>query len=59
MSTLLAPLIDATVLAAGAGLIYALALFGVAVVSVVSRTPTRRRDARATLEILARRGSQE
>ncbi|PRY01894.1 hypothetical protein [Allonocardiopsis opalescens] len=59
MSTLLTLLTDATVLAAATGLAYALTLVGVALVSVVARTSTRRRDARATLAILVRRNPRE
>lgn len=55
MSALPALLTDATVLAAATGLSYSVTLLGVALVSVLSRTPTRRRDARATLAILVRR----
>lgn len=56
MTTLLT---DATVLAAVSGLSYSVALLGVALVSVVSRTPARRRDARATLAILVCRERRE
>ncbi|MGW6770533.1 hypothetical protein ACWGBX_08970 [Streptomyces sp. NPDC055037] len=58
MTALPTLLTDATVLAAATGLTYAMILFGVALVSVVSRTPARRRDARATLAILVRRGTR-
>ncbi|MFJ8334398.1 hypothetical protein [Streptomyces sp. NPDC094437] len=52
---MLALLTDATVLAAVTGLTYSATLLGVALASVLSRTPARRRDARATLTILVRR----
>ncbi|WP_330301595.1 MULTISPECIES: hypothetical protein [unclassified Streptomyces] len=52
-------LTEATVLAAASGLSYSAALLGAALVSVVSRTPARRRDARATLAILVRRAPRE
>ncbi|MBC2879082.1 MULTISPECIES: hypothetical protein [Streptomyces] len=55
MSTLPALLTDATALAAATGLTYTTTLLTVALVSVVSRNPDRRRDARATLTILVRR----
>ncbi|WP_067476809.1 hypothetical protein [Actinomadura hibisca] len=58
MPTLPVLLTNAAVLTAATGLIYTLALLGVAFVSVASRTPARRRDARATLAILMRRGSR-
>ncbi|WP_171168592.1 hypothetical protein [Streptomyces sp. I05A-00742] len=48
-------LTDATALAAATGLTYTATLLTVALVSVVSRNPDRRRDARATLTILVRR----
>lgn len=48
-------LTHATVLAAASGLSYSVALLTVALVSVVARTPARRRDARATLALLLRR----
>ncbi|MET9294144.1 hypothetical protein [Streptomyces sp. NPDC003077] len=51
-------LTDATALAATTGLTYAGTLLGVAFVSVVSRDPERRKDARATLMILVRRRTQ-
>ncbi|MGP9017500.1 hypothetical protein ACT1U9_03700 [Streptomyces sp. BR1] len=59
MSALPAVLTGATTLAAITGLTYAVTLFGVALVSVASRNPARRRDARATLTILRRRGVRE
>ncbi|WP_329293269.1 hypothetical protein [Streptomyces sp. NBC_01455] len=59
MPALPALLSDATVLAAATGFSYSVTLLGVALVSVVSRTPARRRDARATLTILVRRRSRE
>jgi hypothetical protein len=46
---------DATTLAAATGLTYAVTLLAVALASVASRCPDRRRDARATLTILIRR----
>jgi predicted MFS family arabinose efflux permease len=55
MSALPTLLTDVTVLAAATGLSYSVTLLGVALVSVVSRAPARRRDARATLMILVRR----
>ncbi|MFI8816044.1 MULTISPECIES: hypothetical protein [unclassified Streptomyces] len=55
MSVLPTLLIDATTLAAATGLVYTGTLLGVAFVSVASRNPARRRDARATLMILVRR----
>ncbi|WP_380284835.1 hypothetical protein [Kitasatospora purpeofusca] len=55
MSALPVPLTAATVLAAATGLVYTVTLFGVVLASIVSRSPARRRDARATLAILIRR----
>ncbi|MGI5167338.1 hypothetical protein ACQEU3_23625 [Spirillospora sp. CA-253888] len=52
LPTLLA---NAAVLTAATGFIYTMALLGFALVSVASRKPARRRDARATLAILMRR----
>ncbi|QDY76807.1 hypothetical protein [Streptomyces qinzhouensis] len=46
---------DATVLAAAGATTYTAVLATVALTSVLSRTPDRRRDARATLTILLRR----
>ncbi|MEY9894270.1 hypothetical protein ABIA31_007956 [Catenulispora sp. MAP5-51] len=46
---------DATMLAAVTGLVYTIALVSVALTSIISRSPARRRDARATLAILIRR----
>ncbi|MEV6164622.1 hypothetical protein AB0L71_22375 [Streptomyces sp. NPDC052052] len=51
-------LTNATALAAATGLAYTGTLLGVAFVSVVSRDPDRRKDARATLMILVRRRPQ-
>ncbi|MDF2269269.1 hypothetical protein P2Q00_28075 [Streptomyces coacervatus] len=48
-------LTNVAALAAASGLSYSVALLSVALVSVVSRTPARRRDARATLALLLRR----
>ncbi|MFF4353803.1 hypothetical protein [Streptomyces sp. NPDC001530] len=59
MPALPALVTDATVLAAATGLSYSVTLLGVALVSVASRTPARRRDARATLAILVRRTPRE
>ncbi|MGW7555640.1 hypothetical protein [Streptomyces rimosus] len=59
MSALPTLLTDATVLAAATGLSYSVTLLGVALVSVASRSPARRRDARATLAILLRRKPRE
>ncbi|MEI5134992.1 hypothetical protein ACWCO0_32330 [Streptomyces tubercidicus] len=42
-------------LAAGTGLLYTGVLATVALVSVLARTPERRRDARSTLTLLLRR----
>ncbi|MFC5181993.1 hypothetical protein [Actinomadura harenae] len=56
MSVLPALLTNATILAAATGLTYAVTMFSVALVSVASRSPARRRDARATLALLVRRG---
>ncbi|MFI5619008.1 hypothetical protein [Streptomyces sp. NPDC051567] len=55
MSMLLSILHDGTALAAATGLTYAGAVVTVAAASVLSRSPERRRDARATLTILMRR----
>lgn len=55
MSVLLSVLHDAATLTAATGLAYATAIFTVAASSVISRSPERRRDARATLTILVRR----
>ncbi|MFK8846523.1 hypothetical protein [Streptomyces sp. Ac-502] len=45
----------AAALSGAAGLLYAGALFFVALVSVLARTPERRKDARTTLSMLVRR----
>ncbi|MFD4907765.1 hypothetical protein [Kitasatospora purpeofusca] len=55
MSALPALLSDATVLAGATGFVYTVTLLGVALTSVASRSPARRRDARETLTILVRR----
>lgn len=55
MSTLPALLTNASALAAVVCLTYTTTLLSVALVSVVSCNPARRRDARATLTILVRR----
>jgi len=55
MSALPTLLSDATVLAGTTGFVYAVTLLGVALTSVISRSPARRRDARETLAILVRR----
>ncbi|WP_019629465.1 hypothetical protein [Actinomadura atramentaria] len=51
-------LTNAPVFAAAAAFTYALTLCGVALVSVTSRSPARRRDARSTLAILLGRSPQ-
>ncbi|MEU5403417.1 hypothetical protein ABZ348_29485 [Streptomyces sp. NPDC005963] len=51
-------LVDASVLAAVTGFTYTGTVLGVAFVSVASRNPERRRDARTTLTILVRRRPQ-
>lgn len=43
------------ILSGSAGLLYAVALITVALVSVLASAPERRRDARTTLSILVRR----
>ncbi|WP_199834674.1 MULTISPECIES: hypothetical protein [unclassified Streptomyces] len=55
MSTLPILLTETAVLAAFTGALYTAGVASVAVVSVVSRSPERRRDARETLKILLRR----
>ena len=55
MSLLPALLGDATMLAAVTGFIYTMMLVSIALTSIISRSPARRRDARATLAILTRR----
>ncbi|MEU7184556.1 hypothetical protein [Streptomyces sp. NPDC045369] len=45
----------AAALSGGTGLLYAGVLLFVALVSVLARTPERRKDARTTLSILMRR----
>ncbi|MFJ2876830.1 hypothetical protein ACIPJN_07630 [Streptomyces sp. NPDC086796] len=52
MSALPALLSDATALAGATGFVYTFTLLSVALVSVASRSPARRRDARETLAIL-------
>ncbi|MEU3221689.1 hypothetical protein ABZ695_00845 [Streptomyces sp. NPDC006976] len=49
----------AAALSAAAGLVYVGAVATVAAASVLFRSPQRRRDARATLTILLRRGDGE
>ncbi len=49
---------EAATLSAATGLAYTGVVVTVAVSSVVFRTPQRRRDARATLAILMRRGGK-
>ncbi|GAB2774301.1 hypothetical protein [Streptomyces daliensis] len=58
MSALPTLLTNATVLAAATGLSYSVTLLGVALFSVASRSPARRRDARATLALLLGRKPQ-
>ncbi|AWZ05801.1 MULTISPECIES: hypothetical protein [unclassified Streptomyces] len=55
LSVLPSVLHDAAVLTAVTGLAYTAAVVTVAASSVLSRSPERRRDARATLTILMRR----
>ncbi|MCX4529854.1 MULTISPECIES: hypothetical protein [Streptomyces] len=55
MSVLPSVLHDAAALTAATGLAYTGAVVTVAAASVLSRSPERRRDARATLTILVRR----
>ncbi|SDN74787.1 hypothetical protein [Streptomyces wuyuanensis] len=55
MSTLPTLLTETAVLAALTGALYTASVASVAAVSVVSRSPERRRDARETLKILLRR----
>lgn len=55
MSLLPVLLGDATMLAAVTGFVYTITLVSVALTSIISRSPVRRRDARATLTILTRR----
>lgn len=55
MSLLPVLLGDATMLAAVTGFVYTITLVSVALTSIISRSPARRRDARATLAILTRR----
>ncbi|AXG78658.1 hypothetical protein [Streptomyces paludis] len=55
MSLLPAVLNDIAALTAVTGMTYAVTLLAVATASIASRSPARRRDARATLAILMRR----
>ncbi|MFC9295737.1 hypothetical protein ACFTWH_10535 [Streptomyces sp. NPDC057011] len=55
MSVLPSVIHDAATLTAATGLAYTAAMVTVAAASVLSRSPERRRDARATLTILMRR----